>query len=288
MKKIILAYSHYLGWGDSIKSIFNILNCGSHIRKNMNNVNITFIILDNRSLDIEPLLKEVFDFNYFKSFFDKVTIQKNTFENFNNNGVCKFENELYNRIYSCYNYDLKNNIPGCFDVYVNDIDFFKNIPFLDLTFDDTDKIIIDYPIFNDKIISLSEEIINGFGGEFSSICYRSHDLFPDPFKIKNLQEKISQNGKKFFLYSNSIEARKQLFLSHIYIKMIRPFDSLPSNHFLDGFPVGDNRLTDAIFAVCELYIMGHSKEIFYGGEMGWISYFTWYAKNIKKIKIIVT
>jgi hypothetical protein len=65
--------------------------------------------------------------------------------------------------------------------------------------------------------------------------------------------------------------------------MIRGYEE---EYKLDGLPVGNSRLKDAFFSVCELYALSKSQTIFYAGELTWISLFVWYARNVHKVPLI--
>jgi hypothetical protein len=90
-------------------------------------------------------------------------------------------------------------------------------------------------------------------------------------------------NKKYFLCSNSSEIKKLINESVPNIQMIRGFKNDTYN--LEGFPVGDKNYMNAFLSVCELYALGKSKKIYYEGEMPWISFFVWYARNVCKIEL---
>ena len=288
MKKIILSYCHYQGWGDSMVSLFDILNLTEYLKNKYSDLHVTLVINDIRNLDVEDILNEVFDMNFFRTLFDNILIQKINFNEFNNNGVCNFLGTTYHRVYSGRNYDVKNNTPGIFDVYVdeNELDSFTETTqdYLNFTFDEVEsREIKKYPIFNQKIIDYVNNFIKEhLTKDFESICYRANNIL-DETKISNLIKKLDKR-KKYFLSSNSSVIKKTIHDSIPNVKMIRGFDN--ESYHLQGFPVGENKLSDAFFSVCELYMLGEGKKIYYEGELPWVSFFVWYGRNVCKVELV--
>lgn len=286
MKKVILSYCHHQGWGDSMISIFDILNLTNFLRNKYDDIYITLIINDIQNFDIENTLNEVFDINFFKTFFDKFVIQKKSFIDFNNFGCCEFNHTKYNRIYSGRNDDVKNNIPGIYDLYVE-----KNISHIfELNTSDYDyfvfneienKKIKEFPIFNKKVINhVNNFISENFVGEFESVCYRANNIF-DKNKINNLLNKLDKN-KTYFLSSNSSLIKEKISKEIPNIKMIRGFKN---SYNLSGYSNSSSKISDAFYSICELYALGESKTIYYEGELPWVSLFVWYARNVRKVEI---
>jgi hypothetical protein len=144
-------------------SLHDILNCAQFLKTNYCDLYITLIINDIRNNDIEYILENILDFNFFKNFFDEFKVQVTSFEDFNNYGCVNYKREEYIRIYSGRNDMLTNNIPGIFDVYcdissIAEIKILK-IPFQKFTYDDTVNDVGKFPIFNKKIIDKSDRIL---------------------------------------------------------------------------------------------------------------------------------
>lgn len=288
MKKIILSYCHYQGWGDSMVSLFDILNLTDYLKNKYEDLFVTLVINDIRNLDVENVLNEVLDLNFIKSFFDEVIIQKVIFDEFNNNGICTFKGLKYERVYSGRNYDIKNNIPGIFDLYIEQekVSEFEETAqdYLKFTFDEMEsKEIKKYPIFNKKVIEYVDNFIKeNFSDKFESICYRANNIM-DNNKIQNLIGKLNKR-KKYFLSSNSSEIKKIISKSVPNVKMIRGFEN--ENYHLSGFPIGESKYSDAFYSVCELYMLGEGKKIYYEGELPWVSFFVWYGRNVCKVELV--
>jgi len=289
MIKIVLSYCHFQGWGDSLVSIFDILNLTDFLRNKYSNLYITLVINDIRSLNIKAVLNEVLDLNFFDVFFDDVIIQDIPYSIFNNNGICSVKGHMYKKIYSGRNDDISNNVPGIFDVYVetNALDTI-DISISDckyFTYDEIElgKTIKNFPIFNPKIIDYSESFIrNNLSSEFEAIYYRANEQI-DVNKINNLISKVNKN-LTYFLCSNSSEVKKIISSFIPNSKMIRGFDN--QNYHLSGCPMGINQLNDAFFSVCELYTLSRCKTIYYDGELSWVSFFVWYPRNVCNVKVI--
>jgi hypothetical protein len=283
MKKIILSYCHHQGWGDSMISIFDMLNLTDFLRKKYDDLYVTLVINDIDDMDIQNVLDEVFDLNFFRNFFDEFVIQKKSFVDFNNFGCCEFNGIQYNRIYSGRNNDVKNNIPGIYNLYVE-----KNVshifePNIDdynyFVYDEVEnKNIKEFPIFNKKVIDhVNGFISENFDGKFESVCYRANSVF-DENRINSLLNKLDKN-KTYFLSSNSSLIKEKMSKEIPNAKMIRGFDK---SYNLSGC---SNSYDDAFYSVCELYTLGESEVIYYGGELPWISLFVWYARNVRKVEI---
>lgn len=294
MKKIILTYCHYQGWGDSMISIFDILNLTEYIRNNHQDIYITFLINDINNLDVENILSGILDFDFFISFFDEFKIQVMDFSKFNENGSPIINGDKYRRIYSGRNDNVTNNTPGIFDCYVEEKDFeyFSElkIPFIEFTFNEIDDRVKDFPIFNSKILENVDNFIKtNFSKDFYSLCYRSKN--PINYEnlnkfIFNIKQKLSSD-EEYFLCSNSVECKEKIKETGLNIKLIRDIEQHQKNDILNGFPVGENRDLDAFYSVCEMILLSKSKKIYYSGEFSWVSLFTFYAKSPKKVELQV-
>jgi len=294
MKKIILSYCHYEGWGDSMISLHDILNCAQFLKTNYSDLYITLVINDIRNNDIEYILENILDFNFFKNFFDEFKVQVTSFEHFNNYGCVNYKGEEYIRIYSGRNDILANNIPGIFDVYcdissITEIKILK-IPFQKFTYDDHANDVGRFPIFNKKIIDKVDRFISeNFNTGFLGVCYRSQSPidYENLNMAKNIIEKEFDQTKEYFLCSNSSECKRILKKTGINFKLFRDVDEHPNNHILDGMSFGEQKMFDSICSVCEMLILSKSDRIYYSGEMGWISYFTWYGRNVEKKELVL-
>ncbi len=286
MKKIIFSYLHYMGWGDSLISLFDIINCAEYIKTNHSDIEITLVVNDCSSKNISDIFPQVFDINFFNSFFDKFIIQEKQFHQFTTNNKCELDNISYNRVYSGRNYDMTPNVPGIFDVFVND-DFneeFKtlDIPFTKFTFnDDGSSIIKDFPIFNKNVLDIVDEYINKeLVNGFKSIHYRISDT-PSPNNFEKLQEikkilkdKLSQEDTHFLLTNHGIP-KKELM-------------SVIPNHkdeMINGYNMSNRTvISDPVISMVELLIISRGDYIYTYGDYPWISYFTFYARNVKRVK----
>jgi len=295
MKKIILTYCHYMGWGDSMISIYDILNCADYLKKKYSDISLTLIINDIRNNDIENILSKILDLEFFNNFFTEFKIQIISFEEFNNYGNVVFNGEKYKRIYSGRNSDLNNNTPGIYDVYVDYENFEEigrlNIPFEKFTFNDDGNDVINFPIFNKEIMYNVDRFINeNFKDGFLGICYRSQSNSINYDNLNEVKSKIESKfdtDKEYFLCSNSSECKKIIKDTKLNIKLYRDVNEHSKNHILDGISVGEQKIFDSICSVCEMIILSKSDKIFYSGEMGWVSYFTWYGRNVENKELIL-
>jgi len=272
-------------------SIFDILNFADFIKSKYPEIFITMVINDIRNLNVDKVLNHVLDINFFQNFFNDFSIQTINYVEFNKEGSCVYNNEDYERVYSGRNGDVENNIPGCFDLFIHKdfLNEFKtyNINYFDFTFnEDDEREILQFPIFNKKVVEYAEEIKQKYLGEnFESICYRTN--VTDFEKLKNFRNKLNETIDKknnYFICSNSSEVKKFLSELDVNSHMVRGF--VDEKYHLDGYPTGDNQMIDAFNSVTELYLLGESKKIYYDGEMPWVSLFVWYARTVKKIKFI--
>jgi hypothetical protein len=272
-------------------SIFDICNFTDFIKKNYKDISISLIINDIRNFNVKDVLSNVLDLEFFETFFDEFLIQTIPYSDFNKFGKCYHNDMEYIRVYSGRNGDVENNIPGCFDLFAHK-DFLKefkeyNINYFDFTFnEDDEREILQFPIFNKKVIERAEEIKQKYLGEnFESICYRTN--ITDFEKLRRFRNKLDETIDKknnYFICSNSSEVKKFLSELDVNSHMVRGF--VDEKYHLDGYPTGHNQLTDAFNSVTELYLLGESKKIYYDGEMPWVSLFVWYARTVKKIKFI--
>ena len=292
MRKIRLSYCHYMGWGDSMISLHDILNCAQFLKTNYPNIHLTLVINDIRNNDVEYILESILDFEFFKNFFNEFKVQVISFEEFNNYGNLNYNGENFTRIYSGRNDILTSNIPGIFDVYTN-IEEIKtlNIPFQQFTYDDDGNDVGKFPIFNKKIMNKVDNFISeNFNNEFLGVCYRSQAgsiNYENLNIVKTIIEKEFDKTKEYFLCSNSSECKTILKTTGINFKLFRDVDKHSNNHILDGMSVGEQKMFDSICSVCEMLVLSKSNKIYYSGEMGWISYFTWYGKNVEKKELIL-
>lgn len=281
-----------MGWGDSMISIHDILNCCDYIKQNHKDIGMSLIILDIRDKKIKEVLSEVFDLDFFKSYFDSFDIIKISFEEFNNFGRPNIGQENYVRFYSGRNSNPYNNTPGIFDVYVNSLDIASyNIPFHKFTFDDFGGEVKKFSIFNKNILHKVDTFISkNFKEKFKGVCYRSGTSSVNYDNLNLIINKIKEKldySVEYFLCSNSSDCKLKISETKLHLKMYRTVEEHPNNHILDGFPVGDNIIFDAISSVCEMLILGRCEKIYYSGEMNWISYFTWYARNVEKKELVI-
>jgi hypothetical protein len=283
-----------MGWGDSLISLFDILNCSDYIKKHYPDVEISLIINDCASKNINNIFPQVFDVDFFKSFFNDILIQEKNFINFSNDNKMKFNNENFIRIFSGRNGDLNPNIPGIFDTYVNEefVDDIKllNIPFNDFVFNSHEnEIINDYPIFNEKIIKIVDDFVNTeLKNDFISVHYRigdapSDDEFGRIDSVKDiLSDKLSKNDSHFFLTNHGIV--KQKLLSVIPNCKVFIDSESHSDEMINGYRPNDRMgLNDSIISIIELLIISKSKIIYTYSDYGWISYFTFYARKVKNV-----
>lgn len=294
MKKIVFSYLHYMGWGDTLISLFDILNCTDYIKQKHPDIEITLIINDCASKNINEIFPQVFDVDFFKSFFNNVVIQEKNFHQFSNDNRIIFDNENFIRIFSGRNGDLIPNIPGIFDVYVND-EFSDdvinlNIPFSDFTFNSHEnEIIKDYPIFNKKIVKIVNDYVNNeLNNDFISIHYRigdapSDDEYNRIDSIKNiLNNKLSKNDSHFFLTNHGIV--KQKLLSIIPNCKVFVDSESHSDEMINGYRLNQRMgLNDSIISIIELLIISKSSMIYTYTDYNWISYFTFYARKVKNV-----
>lgn len=295
MKEVIFTYCHYMGWGDSMISIHDILNCAQFLRLKCPDLHLSLIIIDIRNNEVEKILENILDFNFFTNFFNDFKVIVTSFEEFNNYGCLTQDNENFIRIYSGRNDVLTNNTPGIFDVYCNvkklkEIEKLR-IPFQNFTYDDDEINVDKFPIFNNKILERVENFISeNFNSEFSSVCYRSQSSsinYENLNFVKGQLETKFDISKQYFLCSNSSECKLILKECGINFKLFRDVDNHSKNHILDGMSVGEQKIYDSICSVCEMIILSKSNKIYYSGEMGWISYFTWYGRNVEKKELIL-
>jgi hypothetical protein len=295
MKKIILTYCHYMGWGDSMISIYDILNCADYLKKKYSDISLTLVINDIRNNDIENILSKILDLEFFNVFFTEFKIQIISFEEFNNYGNMVFNGEKYKRIYSGRNIELNNNTPGIYDAYVDYKNFEEiqrlNIPFEKFTFNDDGNDVNNFPIFNKEIMDNVDRFIEkNFKDEFLGICYRSQSNSINYDNLNEVKSKIQSKfdiNKEYFLCSNSSECKKIIKETKLNIKLFRDVNEHSKNHILDGISVGEQKIFDSICSVCEMIILSKCDKIFYSGEMNWISYFTWYGRNVGKKELIL-
>jgi hypothetical protein len=291
-KKVILTYCHYQGWGDSMISIFDILNMTDYLKTHYTDFHITLLINDIGNLEVEKILNEILDLKFFENFFDEFRIQVVSFSAFNNSGTVFLDNEIYKRIYSGRNEEVNNNTPGIFDFYVLQENYEEvknlNLPLLDFTFDENDDRVKNFPIFKKEILERVDDFIaQNFENEFYSICYRSIS----PINYQNLNDvastiKLKLNpNQEYFLCSNSAECKERIKDSGLKIKLIRDVSQHNKNEILNGLSISENKIFDAIHSVCEMIILSKSKKIYYSGELSWVSLFTWYAKNVGKVEL---
>ena len=107
-----------MGWGDSLISLFDILNCSDYIKKKYPDIEITLVVNDCASKNINHIFPQVFDVDFFNTFFNNVIVQEKQFFQFSTDNKLVFNDENFVRIFSGRNGDLIPNIPGIFDVYV--------------------------------------------------------------------------------------------------------------------------------------------------------------------------
>jgi len=288
--KIILQFMYANGWGDTFLSIFDILNFTDYIKKTHPEMEIIFQINNINNVNV---LDKVLNIDFLNSYFHKFKILNTSELALPVNGIITYENETFKRIYSGRNPDPLNNIPGVFDVFVQDSDYEHvknlNIPYLDFTFNDLDSRPKDFNIFNENIVTQANEFItNNFKNEdFYSIYYRA--LVPiNESKLNNFKTemmKILDSSKNYFICSNSGYAKK-VFLELPYkIIPYRDLNNHDLNHIPNGFMGGDTAITDALFAVTELLLLSKSKHIYYSGDITSVSLFNWYSINIKNVEL---
>jgi len=287
VNKIIFKFSFENGWGDTFLSVFDIINCAEYMKKMYPMFNYVFIINDTKNL---KTLERVLNLDFFKNFFYHFEIVNGTNLFLHSYGKTLYKEVEYKRIYSGRNQDIHNNINGIFDVFVPSKEYEIienfNIPFTDFTFDNIDDRPKNFDVFNlDLIKKVDEFVENNFDQDFDSIYYRS--LVPPNFdKITNFKEKlltILDPKKKYFLCSNSHLVKQEFLKTNLNIKLFRDL----TNHGINHIPNGQtSSFEDALFAVSELVILGKSKNVYYSGDMNWVSLFNWYAINIKKVKLI--
>jgi hypothetical protein len=287
MNSLILSYSHYQGWGDSVVSIISLLNAAQQIKINYSNIKIGFIINDIYSNNLLELLETVLDIHFFKNYFDFFEII-NLGSNLNN--IIK-NDTTYKRIYSARNFNLLSGVPGTFDVYCDsDLDSNTHKNITDLceycTFNNDhepeNKNIQNFSIFHNNILNFVDNfILTNLNINFNSICYRENNIF-NLQKINNFLNNMDKYDS-YLVTSNSSRIKKIIHSQLPNAQMIRGYEE---EHELDGMPVGDSRLKDAFYSVCELYALSKSQAIFYAGEMTWISLFVWYARNVCKVSLI--
>jgi hypothetical protein len=290
MKKIIFNHNFVNGWGDTFLCIFDILNCIDYLKQNFNDFEIIYTINDVYNINT---LDKVLNLNFLNQFVDKFEILVRPEILSLNNGYTEYKNKIYKRIYSGRNYDVTNNVPGAFDVFIDESDFdeinSRKIPFIDFTFNDVDDRPKNFNIFNDDLVYKCDEFINNnFNNEFDSIYYRSLNPIDEKkmdWFVKKLEETIDIN-QTYFMCSNSSVVKKKLLESKIKIKLFRDLDNHDLHHVPNGFVYLGQSIDDAIFAVTELIILSRGKHIYYSGEVNNISLFNWYAINIKKVKLI--
>lgn len=294
MKKIIFSYLHYMGWGDSLISLFDILNCSDYIKKKYPDIEITLVVNDCASKNINHIFPQVFDVDFFNTFFNNVIVQEKQFFQFSTDNKLVFNDENFVRIFSGRNGDLIPNIPGIFDVYVNDefVDEIKllEIPFNDFTFNSEDnEVINDYPIFNKKIIKIVDEYVNTeLKNDFISIHYRIGDAPSDDEygRIDSIKETLSKklltNDCHFFLTNHGV-VKQQLLSSIPNCKVFIDSES-HSNEMINGYRPNERMgLNDSIISIIEMLIISKSRIIYTYTDYGWVSYFTFYARKIKNI-----
>ncbi len=294
MKKIIFSYLHYMGWGDSLISLFDIINCVDFIKQKYPDVEISLVVNDCASKNIKHIFPQVFDIDYLNSFFNDVIIQEKNFDQFSVDNKLTFNDENFVRIFSGRNGDLTPNIPGIFDVYVNE-EFTNKIKSLDIPFNDfvfntyENEIINDYPIFNNKIVKIVDDFVNTeLKNDFISVHYRigdapSDDEYGRIDSVKDiLINKLSTNDSHFFLTNHGIVKQKLLPV----IPNCKVFIDLESHSddMINGYRPNDRMgLNDSIISIIELLIISKSKIIYTYSDYGWISYFTFYARKVKNV-----
>ena len=286
MKKILLKFNYENGIGDTLISIFDVLNCIDFIKTKYPQVYTIFLINDLR---ITHELESILNLDFFAGFSDEFIIG-NYYSSFIN-GYCDYDGQIFKRIYSGRNDNLLNNVTGIFDAYMIAEDYEKKkeleIPFHMFTFNETDDRIKNFPIFNDLILEESQNFIhNNLGGSFESICYRSMFNVDEKcfINFRNQIEFLIPIGQRLFLCSDSREFKTFMMNTNFDLKMYRKINNHPN--FLNGRPTGKTANSDMISAAVELNILAESSRILYHGESQWISYFTWYARNIKRVPLI--
>lgn len=294
MKKIVFSYLHYMGWGDSLISLFDILNSADYIKQKYPEIEISLVINDCASKNINEIFPQVFDVEFFNTFFNNVVIQQKQFFQFSSDNKITFNGENYERIYSGRNGDLTPNIPGIFDVYVNE-EFVEDItklqiPFIKFTFNsEENEVINDFPIFNKKIIKIVDEFVHTeLKNDFISVHYRigdapSDDEYGRIDSIKDiLSDKLSTNDCHFFLTNHGVV--KEKLLSVIPNCKVFIDSESHSDEMINGYRPNDRMgLNDSIISIVELLIISKSRMIYTYTDYGWISYFTFYARKIKNV-----
>lgn len=294
MKKIVFSYLHYMGWGDSLISLFDILNCSEYIKKNHPDIEISLIVNDCASKNIGNIFPQVFDMDFLNSFFNHVIIQEKKFFQFSIDNKIEFNNEDFVRLFSGRNGDLIPNIPGIFDVYGNEkfLNEIKSleIPFNQFVFNSVEnEIINDYPIFNKKIVKIVDEFVNTeLKNDFISIHYRigdapSDDEYGRIDSIKEiLKDKLSTNDCHLFLTNHGIV--KQKLIPVIPNCKVFIDSESHSDEMINGYRPNDRMgLNDSIISIIELLIISKSRVIYTYTDYGWVSYFTFYARKVKNV-----
>jgi hypothetical protein len=290
MKKLILKFDFRNGWGDTFLSVFDIVNCIKYIKEKYLDIYVIFLINDIHNVNTLSL---VLDIDYIKSIADEFYIlnKQNAFIAVNGIGV--YDNINYIRIYSGRNNNVKNNIPGIFDVYANELFLNEiinlNIPFINFTFNDIDDRVKYFPVFSQNLIKQSKDFIKQHfnNNNFESIYYRAlnpinyTNLNTFIYKLKNL---VDLNNT-YFMCSNSALIKKMVKDSGINVVFYRDLDNHSMNHIPNGFTMYGQTIEDAIFPMTEMIILGESSNILYSGDVSNISLFNWYAINIKKTQL---
>jgi hypothetical protein len=266
------------------------VNFTDYIKKTYPDVEVIFNINNTFNVDV---LEDVLNMEFFNSFFNKFNILNgnNVKLPWSGNGVIEYENEKFKRLYSGRNGDPLNNIPGCFDVYAQEsnYEYFKNlnIPYYDFTFNDIDDRVKDFDVFNKNVIERADKFVNEKfnNNDFYSIHYRAYpNLYDD--KINNFKEKlinILDPNKKYFVTSNSPKA-KEILLDLPYdiipYRTLSEHKNTPVGHYIDS-----DAKEEGMIGVTELLILSKSKHIYHSGDINWVSLFTWYACNVKKVEL---
>lgn len=293
MKKIVFSYLHYMGWGDTLISLFDIINCANYIRNNYPDLELNLVINDCAQKRISEIFPEVFDTSFFDKLFDNWIIQEKAFHSFCVEGKCEFNNELFTRIYSGRNYQNLQNVPGIFDVYYNDLLIEElnqyEIDYIKFTFEnDGSSDIHDFPIFNKSIVEMVDSFIEKhLDNDFESVHYR---IFDDPSK-----QYLDRFDDKMILLKGRINPNKKYFVTtnHGYVKKglnevinNSVFFITKTQHeedMINGYNLDRKGSNDVISSIVELLIHSRSKKLYYYTDYSWVSYFTWYARNVKRV-----
>lgn len=284
MGKTILFNNDYInGVGDTFASLYKLINCAACIRCLYPEYKLIYLVNSPRN---SLSLQYITNFNFLNSLFDEFKVLS-YFQQFTvRDNIGNYNGYNFKRLVTDKEPDIN---PGAY-VYVplDDYNSYQNlnIPFEMFKFQGIDIKPKNFEIIKPDILNNAKAFVqSNFPNGFEAIHFRS-DLLVDEKKTFKFRDEVIpylDKSKSYFMCSNSGFAKRTLLETGFDIKFFKPLSTHDDVRRMYGGH--ESEIQSAIECVTEMVILGESSHLYQLSAFSWLSLFTWYAVNVKKVPL---